>query len=336
MKEKIDINYINDQSSDVVYQKPGEDGMWTFIEKIARICKGTQDHMSNDSKAFAMKMFDRGEESPLEQGTVYLFYPAPKESYRTMIQNCYHIPNMKEYLTMYNTAISFYNDEKHSFVMKDDDDCMYISTNARVLAKNEKIDDLKFFDDKVCMERKVYGPYYVPRVTLLNTINLQVAQEMTRHRNFSYMAESTRAHNYKKDKHFDFIVPLWLKNHIDKTGKIDHISRHWISYCHKVVEEYLWFLGKPLHDDGSPLVPQDVASGLTRDFAQNIYMTGFVTADSWTNFFNQRFYEKTGKVLPMMKDISTKMHKIFEDNDYFAVKDFDGDDIDSEVVRPLD
>ena len=303
---KVQIKYIEEQTAEMIYQEPGIDGLWKFIEHIARMSHNMQDHQSKNSKDFVMNMFDRGEGSPLEHGTVYLKCP---NGYNTAYHN--------EYLDF----LSFYENNDYSYCMTDLKNTLHVSTDLRFLAENGRLDDLYLIDRNIDMKKKNFGKYYIPRVSIVSDTNLQVAQELTRHRAFSYMAESTRVCNYGKTGQFMFMIPIWLRKYVNHMANDQDPFGHYRRFCRSVVNEYMYFLGKPYGEDGRNLVPQDVASGLTRDFAQTICTTGFVMKKSWGNFFNQRYFEKTGKVLPMMKELAGKMYDILDKNDYLGFPD---------------
>lgn len=174
-------------SFEIWEQEPGLQGIYKQIEKAAKVCYKSEGNITEDSaKPFIDNvLLKRGHYSPLEHGTVYLKIPIKAEtSYR----------------------IDEYNNNPYTKTKIDCDlSCYYISSNYRVLVEHNWLDDLKYLCEPT--------EYHVRRVTVHFVCDRGILAEFTRHRVFSFSAESTRYCNYSKDKfgnEITFISPCWL------------------------------------------------------------------------------------------------------------------------------
>lgn len=149
----------------ILEQQPGLDGIYKIIEQAGRTCYRSEDKITPDSaKAFVDRMIKSGHGAVLEQGTVYLKIPIKAEtSYR----------------------IDEYNDNPYTKTKIDRDlSCYYISTNYRVLVEHNWLDDLQY----ICEPTE----YHEKRIAVRFTCDRGILAEFTRHRTFSFAAESTR------------------------------------------------------------------------------------------------------------------------------------------------
>lgn len=169
----------------ILEQQPGLDGMYKQIELAGRTCYKSEDKITeNSAKSFVDRMIKSGHGAMLEHGTVYLAIP--------------WADNWEKY--KYN-SYSRYN----NLPTDNDFSVIAVTTNFRVLVENNWLDDLKY----LCEPTK----YHAKRITVRFICDRGILAEFTRHRKFSFAAESTRFCNYSKDKfgnELTFIIPSWL------------------------------------------------------------------------------------------------------------------------------
>jgi thymidylate synthase (FAD) len=113
--------------------------------------------------------------------------------------------------------------------------------------------------------------------------------------------ESSRYCCYDKEKFGDeltFILPDWIDENTPKRVVIE-----WTNGCQDAENHYM-----RLRDMGWPA--EQCAQFLPKAAKTQIVMTGF--ASDWRHFLDLRYYEKTGKVHPQMKSLSTKVKQLFE------------------------
>lgn len=88
--------------------------------------------------------------------------------------------------------------------VKTDDKYAYVTMNYRHIIENSWLDDLKYLCEPT--------EYHEKRITVRFICDRGILAEFTRHRVFSFAAESTRYCNYSKNKfnnEVTFILPCW-------------------------------------------------------------------------------------------------------------------------------
>lgn len=158
------------------------DDIYKSIELAGRVSHKSEDKITETSaKEFVGRMLNMKHLATCEFGTVYLYahsmYDLDIEKYR---QNPY--------------SKAVWNNNGH-----------YISTNYRTLVENNWLDDLQYLREPT--------EYHHKRYTVKFILDRGILAEFTRHRTFSFMAESTRYCNYSKGKfgnELTFIEPCWL------------------------------------------------------------------------------------------------------------------------------
>lgn len=173
-----------------------------------------------------------------------------------------------------------------------------IVTNRRVIYENGWEQDVVNFGVNSNVINNVYTSVLLKdaplRRTFSVTTTLQVAMQLIRHRLLSYAMESTRWCNYSKDKfgnQLTFIMP-------DVKGKI---ARFFVKAYLKACEKLYMFLVKRNK-------AEIAATILPKCLATNLVLTGFV--DDFKDFFSKRASEETGRVLPLMKELASKMQEL--------------------------
>lgn len=154
---------------EILEQQPGLDGMYKQIELAGRTCYRSEDKITPDSaKVFVDRMIKSGHGAMLEHGTVYL--------------------KVKDVETIDKYLINKYT--KVNIILESDSpysanyEVAYITTNYRVLVENNWLDDLQY----ICEPTE----YHEKRIAVRFTCDRGILAEFTRHRTFSFAAESTR------------------------------------------------------------------------------------------------------------------------------------------------
>lgn len=269
------------QSFEIWEQPAGLEGIYKQIERVSRVCYKSEDKITEDSaKPFVDRMIKSGHGAMLEHGTVYLYTD-------------YRYPN-------FGKMIDRYTNNKYSkcnyfptFPSR-----AYISSNLRVLVENGWMDDLKY----LCKPTE----YHEKRICVKFICDRGILAEFTRHRTFSFSAESTRYCNYSKDK-FDneltFIQPCWLDDERLKLyGPYHTVIRDkspesiFIANLNNAERDYLDLIRLGWK-------PQEARAVLPNALKTELVMTGFVS--DWKHFFRLRSrIAKTGKPHPQAQELA--------------------------------
>lgn len=176
---------INQPTFEIWLQEPGLDGVYRQVERAGRVCYKSEDHRSADSaRPFAERMIRSNHTAMLEHATVYLTYPGTGQQA--------------------NGEWRKYETNKFSKVTEHDG-THYVTTNLRVLAENQWMDDLTLLADP--------QPAHERRVTVHFTTQIGTTREFNRHRANSMAEQSTRYCNYGKEKFGSEItvnLPVWV------------------------------------------------------------------------------------------------------------------------------
>ena len=169
----------------IIEQQAGLEGIYKMIELAGRVCHKSEDKITETStKEFVERMLKMKHLSTCEFGTVYLYID-------------YHNPSFGKIVDKYN------NNEYYKCIIDTVfPNKAYISSNYRVLIENNWLDDLKYLCEHTVFHHKRYTVKFI--------CDRGILAEFTRHRKFSFMAESTRYCNYSKDKfnnELTFIIP---------------------------------------------------------------------------------------------------------------------------------
>ena len=143
------------------------DDIYKSIELVGRVSHKSEDRITEDSaETFVEKMMKMKHLSTCEFGTVYLYID-------------YHDVS-------FNKIIDKYNSNEYSKCIVDTvfPNKAYITTNYRVLIENNWLNDLKYLCEPT--------EYHHKRYTVKFICDRGILAEFTRHRKFSFMAESTR------------------------------------------------------------------------------------------------------------------------------------------------
>lgn len=312
-------------SVEIIEQEPGLEGIYRQIERAGRTCYKSEDKITETSaKGFVDRMVKMKHLSTCEFGTVYLKIPAGKYQFLDIdyFDDCDDIKD------------SFYSNPYTR--IHSQEGYHYISTNYRVLIEN--------FAEEFIPELLQYlcGPteYHRKRYTIKCICDRAVANEMVRHRKFSFLQESTRYCNYSKDKfgnELTFIIPNWL-DLISSDNEI-HIDGDEDKYCYpedvytlnflyalKYAERaYLdlltqWYEKIPdkRYKSGyknNPWKPEQARNVLPLALKTELYMCGF--AEDWQHFFDLRC---SAAAHPDMRLIASQIQDKFIEKGYLICK----------------
>ena len=278
------------------------DDIYKSIELAGRVSHKSEDKITETSaKDFVGRMLNMKHLSVCEFGTIYLYarsiWDLDAENY---IRNPYSE-------VVYNN---------HNY---------YVTTNYRVLVENNLLDDLKYLCEPT--------EYHHKRYTVKFILDRGILAEFTRHRRFSFMAESSRYCNYSKSKfnsELTFIKPYW----IDELPKgTNHTKDDWGSLFY----EFYYEATEKGKSEGFNVSPERnflfslqtseqlyfslLKNGWKPEQARNIlplclktelYMCGF--AEDWEQFFKLR--DDKQHAHPQAYELAHPLHEEFIKRNY--------------------
>lgn len=239
----------------------------------------------SSAKDFVDRMIKSKHGAALEAGTVYLKLP-----FSNLSVGATNTPKEKA-----QSLLNKYIDNKYTqvFVPNLYGDWLYVTSNMRVLQENNWLDDLRY----LCPPTE----FHEKRYTFRFTCSRAIAQELTRHRVFSFLMESQRYINYSKERHggeITFIKPSWEKE------VLFDANLHLYNALYAAEISYFDLL-----DNGA--TPQQARDVLPNATKTELVMTGF--SSDWRFLMDLRLFEKTGKVHPDMKDLMQKAQKAMQE-----------------------
>ena len=244
-------------SFEIWNQPAGLEGVYKQIERVGRVCYKSEDKITEDSaKPFVDRMIKSGHGAMLEHGTVYMFMPIGCDKHD------YHVA-WKYHKNKYSKVIIR---NEHFLLNKNG---YYITTNLRVLVENGWLDDLKYICDPT--------EFHERRVCVHFVCDRGILAEFTRHRVFSFSAESTRYCNYSKNKfgnEVTFIEPCWSTTEPMRDGFSEFRTA-----LAEAENHYLFLI-----ENGWK--PQQARAVLPNSLKTELVMTGFVS--DWKHFFELR------------------------------------------------
>jgi thymidylate synthase (FAD) len=257
-------------SYEILPQENTLEGVYKQIEKVGRTCYKSEDKITEDSaKPFVDRMIASKHLAMCEHGTIYLSIPVRLGNQAIVEKYFYNAYSRVEE-----------NKEKH---------CFCVTTNLRVLLENNWLDDLCY----LCNPTE----YHVKRVSVKFITDQGILREFTRHRSFSFAAESTRYCNYSRGKfneEITFIEPYWEMSVLERDIFISHLSDAESHYM--ALLEAGW-------------KPQQARNVLPLATKCDLVMTGFV--DDWNHFFDLRARGTTGAPHPQAKELAEPLMEEF-------------------------
>ena len=261
------------------------DDIYKSIELAGKVSHKSEHNIKEGSaKEFVDRMIKLGHGATLEFGTVYLYTD-------------YKYPN-------FGKMIDRYTNNKYSkcnyfptFPSR-----AYISSNLRVLVENDWLDDLKYLCEPT--------EYHHKRYTVKFICDRGILAEFTRHRKFSFMAESTRYCNYSKDKfnnEITFIKPCFLDDEkLALYGPYHTVIRDkspesiFIANLNMSERDYFDLIKLGWK-------PEQARNILPNALKTELYMCGFV--EDWINFFKLR--DNKQHVHPQAYELAHPLHEEF-------------------------
>ena len=329
--------------SEVEYlpQDKGLEGVYKQIEKCGRVSYKSEDKITKDSaEPFVKRMIDSHHGAVLEHGTVYLDYKIipvnSAQKNKILKEGAYSLYAKNDYEPSTLVALlSYLNFDCSPFSKvvlveaKDSYPHVYITTNMRVLEDRKLTNALKH----LCSPTELHEKRY----TFKFTCSRAIANELIRHRAFSFMQESQRFVNYSKEKfgnEITFIKPSWYRENqlpielpvaqnSNENGAVFYerpYKAYWIDtdadgydwykedfFVHSCqTAEQCYFL--MLEDDATPQQARDVLPNATKT---ELVMTGF--ASDWRYLLDLRLFGKTGNPHPDMVDLMKKLQGVAEE-----------------------
>lgn len=289
-----------ESKAEYIPQEEGLNGIYKQIELAGRTAYHSQDKITPTSaKDFVDRMSKSNHGAALEHGTVYLYCKSIGAEKNAWFSDN---PYSKVVSVLSNTEKGMNGQPVYH---------QYITTNYRVIEELKCHRQLQL----ICSPTE----FHEKRYTMRFTCSRAIAQELTRHRVFSFLMESQRYINYSKERHggeLSVIIPSWCTHLIENNsydlttakmcGESENMppleQRFIMSMCfaEEIYMEYL-------EDSIQPQQARDVLPNAAKT---ELIMTGF--ASDWARLFELRLYESTGKVAPDMKVLMQKAYKEFE------------------------
>ena len=311
--------HLIESSVTIIPQDPGLEGMYKQCELAGRTAYKSEDRITEGSaKKFVDAMIRSNHGAVLEHGTVYL-----KISHTSPAADEWYMEKMR--------AVNFYARNKYSKYKRITEDHFhidnYITTNLRVLFENNRMDDLQYLCEPT--------EYHEQRITVKFICSRSIAQEITRHRVFSFLMESQRYVGYNKEKfggEITIIIPEWIKarindiasyNNNDDLAQISYAEALYDGRMHEDKAIIMWVTSQDMSEKHYLILtselnikPEEARSVLTNDCKTELIMTGFVS--DWKHFFDLRSKGITGKPHPDIKILADTLLLEFINKGYYV------------------
>ena len=302
---------------EIIHQDWSLDGIYKQCELAGRTAYKSEDRITEGSaKKFVEALMKLKHGAVLEHGTVYLTISdglhggAFPNDEGTEIIKFYEKNPYSKVNSKYVGMGVYYN---------------YITTNLRVIFENDRLDDLQYLCEPT--------EYHEKRITAKFICSRSIAQEITRHRVFSFLMESQRYVGYNKDKfggEITIIVPEWIKariNDIASYNNNDDLAR--MSYAealrdgrmHEDRAIIMWAVSQEMSEthylsltSELNVRAEEARSVLTNDCKTELVMTGFIS--DWEHFFDLRSKGTTGKPHTDIKILADTLYLEFINKGY--------------------
>ena len=283
--------------SKVEYMPQGEglEGIYKQIEACTRVSYKSEDRIKEGSaKKFYDMLVKQKHYGGLEHGTIYL---------KCQRNYLYHDGEQ----VGEDTPLYWYIDNPYSKVWFTDED-VYVTTNMRVIKENDRFSDIENY---LCEPTK----FHELRYTFKLTTDRGILAEITRHRKFSFLVESTRYVNYGNND-MVFVIPSWVNLN---PGEYEFVGGvvYGDGYIGKNLDDnWLWAMDTAqltyeyLINTGH--TPQEARAVLPMSLKTEICITGF--ASDFHYLLDLRLYGKTGKPHPDMVILMQKLKAEAEKN----------------------
>lgn len=302
---------ITNPSFEIWAQEPGLDGMYGQIERVGRVCYKSEDHQTADSaRPFVERMARNRHYAMLEHGTVYLLYAAGE------VPTGEAVGGEKPWQRYMANKFSRVNSHSGNY---------YVTTNLRVLAENQWMDDLGHLCEPLAWHER--------RVAVHFTTQVAITREFNRHRADSMAEQSTRYCNYSKAKFGNEIgvnLPVWVRREMVSTewetladGERVALGGHrLVELARKVADGTATAIDNWLFANlaaeraymnlvGMGHKAQEARVVLPLDTNTELVHTAFVS--DWKHFFDLRAIGITGMPHPDAKVLAAPLHEAFKD-----------------------
>lgn len=284
-------------SFEIIEQQVGLEGIYKMIELAGRTCYKSEDKITeNSAKEFVKRMLKMKHLSTCEFGTVYLYYKVDKPS--TMVKEIIDFYKNNQYskVKCINNYSNTYSECGMGRVYDIEYSEYFITTNLRVCLENNR---QEYLTNALCEPTENHHKRY----TIKFICDRGVLAEFTRHRKFSFMAESSRYNNYSKDKfgnELTFIKPCWLTGGM----KSNLTYLEWETTLQEIEKSYLM-----LTKNGWKA--EEARSILPLSLKTELYMCGF--AEDWEHFFKLR---TASNVHPQARELAIPLKEEFIKRNY--------------------
>lgn len=232
------------------------------IELCGRVCYKSERKITDDSaKIFVEKLVERGHTSVLEHARVIV--PGKRVIDLTVpyLNECKEAP----YGMKYRIRLASDNRGRNIYMVNVRDFCA-------IGGKPDELETLKNADDYM---------------TVRFTCDRAIANELVRHRVFSFSQESTRYVNYEK-RELAFVRPIpfeWAELSVDQAELSDCMAdprfQTWILGCEQAEANYLHLIREGCH-------PQEARAVLPLSVKTELIMTG--TFPQWSEMLKLRLH----------------------------------------------
>ncbi len=302
---------ITNPSFEIWAQEPGLDGMYRQIERVGRVCYKSENHQTADSaRPFVERMMRNQHYAMLEHGTVYLLYADDEATRQAAVGE--GMP-WQRYMANKFSRVNCHSGK------------YYITTNLRVLAENQWMDDLGHICEPLAWHER--------RVAVHFTTQVAITREFNRHRADSMAEQSTRYCNYSKAKFGNEIsvnLPVWVRREMEGTEwetltdgeqvalsgqRLVELARKVADGTATAIDNWL-FANVAAEKAYMNLVEmghkaQEARVVLPLDTNTELVHTAFVS--DWKHFFDLRAIGVTGMPHPDAKALAAPLHDAFKD-----------------------
>ena len=344
-------------SYEIIEQGPGLQGIYDIIERCGKTSYKSEVKGGETAERFVKVRAKEGHGAVLEFGTIYLDLRIGSPMYDG------------EYISKMD-ALMFYRKNHFSKVVEhtitiDADGfkypgtIYYITTNYRVLAENNRLDDLKYLCEPTEYHEKRYAVKFVTDIGL--------GRDFLRHRVMTMVQESTRYINYNRGKYGHqccFVIPPWIgKETLAEGENVIWWDGDWVDFGEteddsptRVPIRIVKYGGKPKNDridqwllalnsaenaynsltndwshiegiaeeEKSPWIPDQARGVLPLSTKTELVLCGF--KDAWVHFFRLRSdISATGKAHPMSIQLANPLRDEFIERGYLTAEDLEHD-----------
>ena len=295
------------QSFEILEQKDFTiKGIKQFIERCGRVSHKSEDRITEDSaETFVERMKEMKHLSTCEFGTIYLYYKVDKLS--TMVKEIIDFYKNNQYSKV--KCIKHYSNTYSECGMGRLYDIEYseyfITTNLRVCLENNR---QEYLTNALCEPTENHHKRY----TVKFICDRGILAEFTRHRKFSFMAESSRYNNYSKNKfnnELTFIKPCWTNIPEGNYGDIFNpkepditLAPNEYAFIDILRESEKYYIG--LTNNGWKA--EEARNVLPLSLKTELYMCGF--AEDWEQFFKLR---TASNAHPQAKELAIPLKEEF-------------------------